>query len=147
MDAVHCGSERICSVSSVKCLEHHIYNATVDPNNTTIQAATGYNAESTHINFGYSPGYGGIPYIVVDSTAPPVPINVYDYSGQSDVVVEPVPATAPIESAPADRSGWPDTYLGDEHLLLLDRATCCLYPSLPSDSSTRLGKTLARINL
>jgi hypothetical protein len=56
-----------------------------------------------------------------------VPINVIDYASQSDVVVAPYPASAPIEGYPADCSGWPDTYVGDAHVLVLDRAKCVLY--------------------
>ena len=56
-----------------------------------------------------------------------MPINVIDYANQSDVVVAPYPADRPIEGNPADCSGWPDTYKGDAHALVLDRAKCELY--------------------
>ena len=56
-----------------------------------------------------------------------VPINVLDYASESDVAQAPFPITAPIEGAPADCTGWPDTYVGDSHVLVLDRHTCTLY--------------------
>ena len=56
-----------------------------------------------------------------------VPISVVDYASESDVAVAPFPITAPIEGAPADCDGWPDTYIGDSHVLVLDRHTCMLY--------------------
>src|SRR5207237_569046 len=33
----------------------------------------------------------------------------------------------PIEGSPSDCSGWPNTYVGDSHVIVLDRATCFLY--------------------
>jgi len=105
----------------------NIASAPVDPNSAAITSAPGFAGLNLHPDFGSESDFG-IPYIVVDSTATPsVPINVIDYAGQSDVVVAPYPATAPIEGAPADCSGWPDTYVGDSHVLVLDRATCFLY--------------------
>jgi len=44
-----------------------------------------------------------------------------------NVAYAPFPAAAPIEGAPVDCNGWPDTYTGDAHVLLLDRKTCMLY--------------------
>jgi hypothetical protein len=52
---------------------------------------------------------------------------VIDYATESDVAVAPYPPNAPIEGAPTDCAGWPDTYLGDSHVLVLDRAKCFLY--------------------
>lgn len=73
-------------------------------------------------------GNYGIPYVVVDSsTQPLVPINVIDYPGESDLAMAPFPANAPIEDSPADCSGWPDNYVGDAHVLVIDRKTCMLY--------------------
>ncbi|HVU48299.1 MAG TPA: hypothetical protein VHD85_19375, partial [Terracidiphilus sp.] len=75
-----------------------------------------------------SGGNYGIPYVVVDSSQTPlVPISVVDYASESDVAMAPFPVTAPIEGAPADCDGWPDTYVGDSHVLVLDRNTCFLY--------------------
>ena len=105
----------------------NIVSAPVDPNSATIVAAPGFAGWYLHPDFGAESGYG-IPYVVVDSTTTPtVPINVIDSASQSDVVVAPYPITAPIEGNPADCSGWPDTYNGDAHVLVLDRAKCELY--------------------
>jgi hypothetical protein len=106
----------------------NIVSAPVDPNSSAIVAASGFAGWYLHPDFGNDSGDGGIPYVVVDSTTTPtVSINVIDYASQSDVVVAPYPITAPIEGNPADCSGWPDTYNGDAHVLVLDRAKCELY--------------------
>jgi hypothetical protein len=106
----------------------NIVSAPVDPNSAAIVSASGFTGWYLHPGFGSAAGDGGIPYVVVDSTATPtVPINVIDSASQSDVVVAPYPVTAPIEGNPADCSGWPDTYNGDAHVLVLDRAKCELY--------------------
>ena len=105
----------------------NIVSAPVDPNSAAIVGAPGFAGWYLHPDFGAESGYG-IPYVVVDSTTTPtVPINVIDSAIQSDVVVAPYPITAPIEGNPADCSGWPDTYNGDAHVLVLDRAKCELY--------------------
>jgi hypothetical protein len=106
----------------------NIFNAPVDPNSAAIVSAAGFTGLGTHVNFGSSSGDGGIPYVVVDSTeTPTAPIDVIAYADESDVVVAPYPITAPIEGSPADCTGWPDTYVGDAHVLVLDRAKCWLY--------------------
>jgi hypothetical protein len=103
--------------------------APLDPNNTAITSAAGF--AGLHLHHDWSSVTGGnygIPYVVVDSsTTPSVSISVVDYASESDVAVAPFPITAPIEGAPADCSGWPDTYIGDSHVLVLDRHTCMLY--------------------
>jgi hypothetical protein len=103
--------------------------APLDPNNTAITTAAGFAGLHLHHDFSSTAGGGyGIPYVVVDSSSTPlVPINVLDYADESDVADEPIPLTAPIEGAPADCDGWPDTYVGDSHVLVLDRNTCMLY--------------------
>jgi hypothetical protein len=103
--------------------------APLDPNNATITAAPEFAGWHLHPNFSsVSGGNYGIPYTVVDSSATQlVPINVIDYASESDVALAPFPANAPIEGSPADCTGWPDTYVGDAHVLVLDRATCTLY--------------------
>jgi hypothetical protein len=107
-----------------------ISNASLDPNNDAITSAAGFAGLNLHPDFS-SPTYGyGIPYVVVDSSAQPlVPINVGVYSSESDVALAPFPITAPIEGAPPDcaAGGWPHTYLGDAHTLVVDRNTCFLY--------------------
>ena len=105
----------------------NIAAAPIDPNSAAIVAAAGFAGNHLHPDFG-AESYYGIPYVVVDSTTTPsVPVNVIDYAGESDVVVAPYPISAPIEGAPADCAGWPDTYWGDAHVVVLDRAKCELY--------------------
>jgi hypothetical protein len=106
----------------------NIASAAVDPNSAAITSASGFAGLHLHHDFGSTANGYGIPYTVVDSTTTPSTwINVIDYAGQSDVVAAPYPANAPIEGALADCSGWPDTYIGDSHALVLDRAKCELY--------------------
>jgi hypothetical protein len=108
-----------------------ISSAPLDPDNTAITSAAGF--AGLHLHHDWSSVAGGnygIPYVIVDSsTTPLVPINVIDYPDQSDVALAPFPITAPIEGAPADcaAGGWPDTYKGDAHVLVIDRRTCFLY--------------------
>jgi Putative Ig domain len=106
-----------------------ISNAPLDPNNDAITSAAGFAGLHLHHDFSsVAGGDYGIPYVVVDSSVTPlVPINVIDYASQSDVADAPYPITAPIEGAPADCDGWPDTYVGDAHVLVLDRNACMLY--------------------
>ena len=120
----------------------NIANAPIDSNSSALaavwSAAGGY---KLHPNFGSSPGDGGIPYIVVDSTVTPsVPINVLDAADQSDVVIAPYPGSdaVPIEGDPDDCSGWPDTYNGDAHALVLDRAKCWLYETFNTNTCNGL---------
>jgi hypothetical protein len=106
----------------------NVASLTPDPNSAAIVAAAGFTGLSTHVNFGSSVPDGGIPYVIVDSTqTPAVPINVIDYANESDVVLAPFPPNAPMEGDLPDCSGWPDTYQGDSHVLVLDRAKCFLY--------------------
>jgi hypothetical protein len=108
--------------------DENIANASVDPNNAAIQTTSGFAGEHTHVNFGSSPGDGGIPFMIVDSgTTPLVPIRVVAYARESDNVVAPYPSNVPIEGNAADCSGWPDTYQSDSHTNVLDRNTCWDY--------------------
>jgi hypothetical protein len=106
----------------------NIASAPVDPNSAAY-VANDFAGMSLHPNYGFG-------YAVVDSTqgAPLVPIYVFDTASNSDVTLAPFPATANAESQPGlaeaaltNCAGWPDTYLGDNHGLVLDRATCWLY--------------------
>ena len=106
----------------------NVASLTPDPNSAAIVAAAGFAGLSTHVNFGSSVEDGGIPYVIVDSTqTPAVPINVIDYANESDVMLAPFPSNAPMEGDLPDCSGWPDTYQGDSHVLVLDRSKCFLY--------------------
>ncbi len=106
-----------------------ISSAPLDPENTTITSAAGFAGLHLHHDFSSTAGGNyGIPYMVVDSSSTPlVSISVLDYADESDVALAPFPITAPIEGAPADCDGWPDTYVGDSHVLVLDRKSCMLY--------------------
>jgi hypothetical protein len=103
--------------------------APLDPNNDAITSAAGFAGLHLHHDFSsVAGGNYGIPYVVVDSNlTPPVSINVLDYADESDVARAPYPYTAPIEGEPADCDGWPDTYVGDSHVLVLDHKNCMLY--------------------
>ncbi|MGA3372174.1 MAG: hypothetical protein ABSC48_10485, partial [Terracidiphilus sp.] len=112
----------------------NIAAAPVDVNSPAITAASGFAGLHLHHDFGSTATGYGIPYVVVDSTTTPSAwINVIDYASESDVVVAPYPTTAPIEGAPADCSGWPDAYLGDSHVLVLDRTKCFLYETFQTN--------------
>lgn len=106
-----------------------ISSAPLDPNNTAITSAAGFAGLHLHHDFSsVAGGNYGIPYVVVDSSSTPlVPISVVDYASESDVAQAPFPITAPIEGSPADCTGWPDAYIGDSHVLVLDRHACMLY--------------------
>ncbi len=108
-----------------------ISNAPLDPDNEAITSAGGFAGLNLHPDFSsIADGDYGIPYVVVDSSAQPlVSVDVDAYASESDVALEPIPITAPIEGAPADcaAGGWPHTYLGDAHVLVVDRNTCFLY--------------------
>ena len=103
--------------------------APLDPDNTAITSASGF--AGLHLHHDWSSVAGGnygIPYTVVDSsTTPLVNIHVIDYADESDVAKAPFPPGAPIEGEPQDCKGWPDKYIGDAHVLVIDRRTCMLY--------------------
>jgi hypothetical protein len=103
--------------------------APLDANNTAITTAAGFAGLHLHHDFSsVAGGNYGIPYNVVDSSSTPmVTVNVTDYPSESDVAVAPFAATEAIEGAPANCYGWPNAYNGDQHLLVIDRATCMLY--------------------
>jgi hypothetical protein len=106
-----------------------ISQAPLDPNNTAITTASGFVGNHLHHDWSsVAGGNYGIPYVVVDSsTTPLVPIDVVAYASESDVALAPFPATAPIEGSPADCTGGPGDYVGDQHVLVLDRNACMLY--------------------
>jgi hypothetical protein len=93
--------------------------APVDPNSATLIASMGL-TRSLHPDFGadYNGGPFGIPYVVVDSTTPPVPVS-FDYSDESDPGPYPVPPGAPIEGGASST--------GDRHVLVIDRDRWRLY--------------------
>jgi IPT/TIG domain len=99
-----------------------ISNAPVDPNSSAIINFIGPSVV-LHPDFGsglYQGSSIGIPYVVVGTGQPFVPIVFTAYGDESDPGPMPVPATAPIE-------GYPNPGSGDRHVLVLDNANCWLY--------------------
>jgi len=99
-----------------------ISSAPVDPNSTALINFIGASV-TIHPDFGsglYQGSSIGIPYVVVDSTQPLVPINFTAYGDESDPGPMPVPVNAPIE-------GYPNPGNGDRHVLVLDNNNCWLY--------------------
>jgi hypothetical protein len=107
----------------------NIASAPLDPNNAAITAGADFAGQHLRPSFSnVVDGNYGIPYVVVDSsTQPLVPINVVAYASQSDVAEAPFPLTAPVEGFPAQCTGGPNNYIGDQHVLVLDRNRCMLY--------------------
>ncbi len=113
----------------------NISGAAIDPNSATLMAQVGASTK-LHPLFGQYASDGGIPYTVVDSSiTTPVGINVIDYATESEDVVAPYPAGdyVAIEGDPTDCAGWPDTYIGDNHTLVLDRHTCWIYETFQTN--------------
>jgi hypothetical protein len=113
----------------------NISGAALDPNSSALMAEVGASTK-LHPLFGEYASDGGIPYTVVDSsTTTPAGINVIDYATESEDVVAPYPAGdyVAIEGDPTDCAGWPDTYIGDNHTLVLDRHTCWIYETFQTN--------------
>src|SRR5208337_1119784 len=94
----------------------------VDPNSAAIINFIG-GSVGLHPDFGaglYNSSSIGIPYTVVDSSQPLLPIDYTAYGSESDAGPMPIPLTAPIE-------GYPNPGSGDRHVLVLDTNTCFLY--------------------
>ena len=75
-----------------------------------------------HADFGsglWAGGPIGIPFIVVPSHQPLVPINYQAYGDESDPGPYPVPTAAPIEGGPNSD--------GDRHVLVVRQGECKLY--------------------
>src|SRR5215469_68329 len=89
----------------------------VDPNSATYMASMNAGSVNLHPDFGSDPTYG-IPYVVVPSTQPTVPVS-FDYGSESDPGPYPIPSNAPIEG------GANST--GDRHVLVLQSGSCMLY--------------------
>src|ERR1700736_3999916 len=87
--------------------------APIDPNSAALIAAIGLD-RGLHPDFGtvYDGAPNGIPYTVVDSSQPRVPVS-FEYADESDPGPYPIPPEVPIE-------GGPDA-TGDRHVLIVDR--------------------------
>lgn len=71
-----------------------------------------------HADFGSNTDWG-IPFVVVPSTQPMVPINFTAYGDESDPGPYPIPLSAPIEGGSSST--------GDRHVLAFQQGTCLLY--------------------
>jgi hypothetical protein len=97
-------------------LNRDISRAPADPNSASYIAGIGLGGH-LHPDFGTNPGYG-IPYAVVASHQPKVPIRFTEFGEESDPGPYPIPAGAPVEGAGE---------AGDRHVLVLQRGNCKLY--------------------
>jgi hypothetical protein len=99
-------------------LNQEIADAPVNPNSAAYVASIGLSAH-LHPDFGTNPSYG-IPYTVVGSEQPKVPIKFTKYKSESDPGPYPVPPEAPIEGA--GKNGH-----GDKHVLVVQEGSCTDY--------------------
>lgn len=99
-------------------LNQEIVSAPVSPNSAAYIASIGLTAH-LHPDFGTNPTYG-IPYSVVGSSQPEVPIKFTKYRSESDPGPYPIPKGAPIEGG--GKNGH-----GDKHVLVLQEGSCMLY--------------------
>jgi hypothetical protein len=85
---------------------------------TFIASISASGKTNLHPDFGGGGAYG-IPFMVVPSTQPKVPIHFTAYGDESDPGPYPVPGNAPVEGGSAST--------GDRHVLVLQQGTCHLY--------------------
>jgi hypothetical protein len=96
----------------------------VDPNSDAIVASIGLD-KRLHPDFGtvWQGAPSGIPYVVVDSRQPRVPVR-FEYADESDPGPYPIPPDAPIEGGPNAK--------GDRHVLVIERDSWKLYETFSS---------------
>jgi hypothetical protein len=99
-------------------LNQEVATAPVSPNSAAYVASIGATAY-LHPDFSTDPKYG-IPYSVVGSEQPGVPVKLGKYRSESDPGPYPVPPGATIE-------GGGKNGRGDKHVLVLQEGTCKLY--------------------
>jgi hypothetical protein len=99
-------------------LNQEIANDPISPNSANYIASISLTAH-LHPDFGTEPSFG-IPYTVVGSEQPKVPIRFTKFRSESDPGPYPVPANAPIEGA--GKNGH-----GDKHVLVVQEESCMLY--------------------
>jgi hypothetical protein len=99
-------------------LNQEIADASVSPNSAAYVASIGLSAH-LHPDFGTNPSHG-IPYTVVGSDQPKVPIKFTKYGAESNPGPYPIPADAPIEGG--GKRGH-----GDRHVLVVQEGSCMLY--------------------
>jgi hypothetical protein len=97
-------------------LNRDISHAPVDPISASYVASIGLSGH-LHPDFGTNPSYG-IPYAVVGSRQPKVPISFTEFGQESEPGPYPIPPNAPVEGAGE---------AGDRHVLVLQRGACRLY--------------------
>lgn len=97
-------------------INRDVSRAPVDPRSAQYIASIGANIH-LHADFGTPPEYG-IPYVVVGSRQPRVPIHFTEYGEESNPGPYPVPPGAPVEGAGEE---------GDRHVLVLQTGACKLY--------------------
>jgi hypothetical protein len=90
----------------------------VSPNSQAYIESIGLEAH-LHPDFGTNPGYG-IPFEVVGSSQPKVPIKFTAYRSESDPGPYPIPPDAAIEGG--GKKGH-----GDKHVLVVQEGSCTLY--------------------
>ena len=117
-------------------LTTRVDTAPLDPQSAAIVGAAGFAGNHLHMDFGTQYGY---PYLVVDSSVMPktpilVPLPPNGYGDESDITVEPIDGTAPIEANPPNGGG----ITGDNHMMILDRTKCWLYETESTTRSTAL---------
>jgi hypothetical protein len=101
---------------SSNALNQEIAGAPVSPNSANYIASIGLTAH-LHPDFGTNATYG-IPYTVVGSEQPKVPIKFSEFPEESDPGPYPVPPNAPVEGGGRG---------GDRHVLVAQEGTCMLY--------------------
>lgn len=99
-------------------LNQEVANLPVSPNSAAYLASIGATAH-LHPDFSTNPKYG-IPYSVVGSEQPNMPVKLTKYRTESDPGPYPLPPGAPIEGG--GKNGH-----GDKHVLVLQQGTCKLY--------------------
>ncbi len=117
--AAHAAVEGGCAIfPATDPLNQEISTAPVSPHSAEYVASIGLSAH-LHPDFGTNPSYG-IPYSVVSSSQPAVPVKFTKYRSESDPGPYPIPAGAPIEGGGAKGHG-------DKHVLVLQEGSCMLY--------------------
>jgi hypothetical protein len=97
-------------------LNEDVSRAPVDAQSAQYIAAIGANGH-LHADFGTNPSYG-IPYVVVGSRQPKVPIVFSEFGEESNPGPYPVPPNAPVEGGGE---------AGDRHVLTVQKGSCKLY--------------------
>jgi hypothetical protein len=97
-------------------INQEITHAPVDPRSAQYITSIGVSLH-LHADFGANPAYG-IPYVVVGSDQPEVPVTFTAYGSESNPGPYPIPPDAPVEGAGE---------AGDRHVLVLQEGSCKLY--------------------